>query len=50
MNNALAFCIKEAALSTTGGMEIKVVKSLGPVSTIMRVLTSRDGDFVITIR
>ena len=44
VNNVLVFCFKEAALSTTGGMEVDVVKSLGPVSTIMRVLTSKDGD------
>ena len=44
VNKAFAFCFKEATLSTTGGMEIEVNKYVGPVSTIMRLLTSKDAD------
>ena len=44
VNNAFAFCFKEATLTTTGGMEIEHNKYVGPVSTIMRLLTSEDGD------
>ena len=44
VNNAFAFCFKEATLTTTGGMEIEHNKYVGPVSTIMRLLTSKDGD------
>ena len=44
VNNAFAFCFKEATLNTTGGMDIEVNKYIGPVSTIMRMLTSKDGD------
>ena len=44
VNNAFAFCFKEASITTTGGMDIEVNKYVGPVSTIMRMLTSKDGD------
>ena len=44
VNNAFAFCFKEASITTTGGMDIEVDKYVGPVSTIMRMLTSKDGD------
>ena len=44
VNNGFAFCFKEATLATTGGMEIEVNKYVGPVSTIMRMITSKDGD------
>ena len=44
VNNAFAFCFKEVTLTTTGGMEIEHNKYHGPVSTIMRLLTSKDGD------
>ena len=44
VNNAFAYCFKEASLSTTGGMEVEVNKYVGPVSTIMRLLTSKDSD------
>ena len=44
VNNAFAFCFKEASITTTGGMDIEVNKYVGPVSTIMRILTSKDGD------
>ena len=44
VNNAFAFCFKEATLNTTGGKDIEVNNYVGPVSTIMRLLTSKDGD------
>ena len=44
VNNAFAYCFKEATITTTGGMEIEHNKYVGPVSTIMRLLTSKDGD------
>ena len=44
VNNAFAFCFKEAYITTTGGMDIEVNKYVGPISTIMRMLTSKDGD------
>ena len=46
VNNAFALCIKEATLSFTGGSEIEQNKYVGPISTIMRVLTSKDGDLM----
>ena len=44
VNNAFAFCFKEASITTTGGMDIEINKNVGPVSTIMRLLTSKDSD------
>ena len=44
VNNAFAYSFEEAALSTTGGTEIEQVKFLRQVLTIMRALTSKDGD------
>ena len=44
VKNAFAFCFKEATLNTTGGMDIEVNKYVGPVGTIMRLLTSKVGD------
>ena len=46
VNNGFAFCFSEASVATTGGMEIEHVKFLGQVSTIMRALTSKDGDLL----
>ena len=44
INNAFAYHISELKTSTTGGTEIEINKFVGPVSTIMRVITSKDGD------
>ena len=44
INNALAYCFKEARLSTTGGSDLERNKHFGQVSTIMRSLTSKDCD------
>ena len=46
VNNAFANCFKEGVIQTTGGMELENIKFLGQVSTIMRVLTSKDGDLL----
>ena len=46
INNAFAYCFKEATLALTGGSEIEQNKYVGPISTIMRVLTGKDGDLM----
>ena len=44
VNNAFAFCFSQATLSTTGGMDIEDIKYVGVVSTIMRMISSKDSD------
>ena len=44
INNAFAYCFTQATLSTTGGMDLEDNKYVGQVSTIMRLLTSKDSD------
>ena len=44
INNALAYCFTQATLGTTGGGDLEDIKYVGQVSTIMRLLTSKDGD------
>ena len=44
INNAFAYCFTQATLSTTGGMDLEDIKYVGLVSTIMRLLTSKDSD------
>ena len=44
VNNAFAFCFREASIKSTGGHEIELNKFVGQTSTIMRSLTSKDGD------
>ena len=44
INNAFAFCFTQATLTTTDGMDIEDIKYVGQVSTIMRLLTSKDSD------
>ena len=46
VNNAFAYYFKEATPATTGGMEIEQVNFLGQLTTIMRDLTSEDGDLL----
>ena len=46
VNNAFAYCFKEAHLSTTGGSDIERNKYVGQVSLFMRALTSKDRDFL----
>ena len=44
INNAFAYCFTQATLSTTRGMDLEDIKYVGQVSTIMRLLTSKDSD------
>ena len=44
INNAFAYCFTQATLSTTGSMDLEDIKYVGQVSTIMRLLTSKDSD------
>ena len=44
VNNALAYVFQEGRLSTSAGTEIEHNKNLGNVSTIMSLLTQKDGD------
>ena len=44
VNNGLAYTFQEGLLSTSAGVEIEHNKSLGNVTTIMRILTQKDGD------
>ena len=44
VNNAFAYTIHYARISTSSGVEIEQNKFVGPVSTIMRLVTQKDGD------
>ena len=44
LNIAFAYCFTQATLTSTGGMDIEDFKYVGQVSTILRLLTSKDGD------
>ena len=44
VNNAFAYCFTQATLSSTGGMDLEDIKYVGQVSTMMRLLTSKDSD------
>ena len=46
VNNAFAFCFKEARLSTTSGGDLEQNKFVGKLSTILRAITSEDGDLL----
>ena len=45
-NNAFADCFKEASLGVISGSDLERNKYVGPLSTIMRVLTCKDGDLL----
>ena len=45
-NNGLAYAFQEAVLATTSGSNLEHNKFVGQISTIMRVLTSKDGDLL----
>ena len=45
-NNAFAYCFKEASLGVTSGSDLEHNKNVGPITTVMRVLTSKDGDLL----
>ena len=49
LNNSFAFCIKEARLSTTIRNDIEHNQFCGQVSTIMRVISNKDGDLLSQI-
>ena len=46
VNNGFAFCFKEARLSTSLGSDIEINKICGQLSTIMRAISSKDGDLI----
>ena len=46
LNNAFAFCFKAAGFSTTRRSDIEHNKFCGQVSTIMRVISIKDGDLL----
>ena len=45
-NNGFAFCFEETRLSVTSGSDLEHNKYVGPTSSNMRDLTSKDGDFI----
>ena len=46
-NNGLAYVFQEAILGTTSGSNLEHKKNVGQISTIMRVLTTKDGDLLL---
>ena len=46
VNNAFAYCFKEARLSTSVGGDIEINKFCGQISTIMRAISNKDGDLL----
>ena len=44
VNNVFAYTIHDARISTSSGVEIEQNKFVGPISTIMRLVTQKDGD------
>ena len=44
VNNAFAYTIHDARLSTSAGVEIEQNKYVGAISTIMRLVTQKNGD------
>ena len=44
VNNAFAYTMRGARISTSAGVEIEQNKYVGPISTIMRLVTQQDGD------
>ena len=44
INSSLAFTIHDTSFSTSVGTEIEQKNFVGPVSTIMRLITQRDWD------
>ena len=46
VNNGFAFCFKEARLSKSLGSDVEINKFCGQISTIMRVISKKDGDFL----
>ena len=44
VNNAFAYTIHDAKISTSARVETEQTKYVGPVSTIMRLVTQKDGE------
>ena len=44
VNNAFAYTIHDSRISSSAGVEIEQNKYVGPISTIMRLVTQKDGD------
>ena len=44
VNNAIAYTIDDARISSSNGVETEQNKYVGPISTIMRIVTQKDGD------
>ena len=44
LNNASAYTLHDARISTSSGVEIEQNKFVGPKSTVMRLVTQKDGD------
>ena len=44
VNNALAYTIHDAKISTSAGVDFEQNKYVGPISTIMRLVTQKEGD------
>ena len=44
INIAFVFCFKQATLATTGESDLEDIRYVGQVSTIMRMITSKDSD------
>ena len=44
VNNAFAYTFHDARISTSAGVEIEQNKFWGPISTIMRLITQKDGN------
>ena len=45
VNNGFAYTFKEDRLATTGGSDIEHKNFVGQISTIMRLINNKDGDF-----
>ena len=46
VNNAFAYCFKEARLTTSIGGDSEINKFCGQISTIMRAILNKDGDLL----
>ena len=46
VNNAFAFCFKEARLTKSIGVDFEINRFCGQISTIMRAISNKDGDLL----
>ena len=46
INNDFAFCFRKARLTTSIGGDIENIKFCGQISTILRPISNKDGDFL----